>query len=66
MDFIGCLDERVGRQAAKRMLPMEAGDVAATCADTAALEPWIDFAPSTPLSAGNARFVDGYRHDDPI
>jgi hypothetical protein len=22
MDFIGCLDERVGRQAAKRMLPM--------------------------------------------
>jgi UDP-glucuronate 4-epimerase len=44
------------------MLPMEAGDVAATCADTAALEPWIDFASSTPPSAGIVRLVDWSRH----
>jgi hypothetical protein len=62
MDFIGCIEERLGRQAEKRMLPMEAGDVAATCADTAALEPWIDFAPSTPPSAGIVRLVDWSRH----
>ena len=62
MDFIGCIEERLGRQAEKRLLPMEAGDVAATCADTAALEPWIDFAPSTPPSAGIVRLVDWSRH----
>jgi UDP-glucuronate 4-epimerase len=62
MDFIGCIEQQLGRQAEKRLLPMQPGDVAATYADTAALEQWIDFAPSTPLAEGIARFVDWYRH----
>jgi nucleoside-diphosphate-sugar epimerase len=36
--------------------------VAATSADIAALEQWIDFAPGTSLAEGIARFIDGYRH----
>jgi len=62
IDFIGCIEQQLGRQAEKRLLPMQPGDVAATCADTAALEQWIDFAPGTPLAEGIVRFVDGYRH----
>jgi len=61
MDFIGCIEQRLGRRAEKRMLPMQPGDVPATYADTSALRQWIDFAPSTPLSEGIARFVDWYR-----
>jgi hypothetical protein len=37
MDFIGCVEQQLGRQAEKRLLPMQPGDVAATYADTAAL-----------------------------
>jgi len=61
MDFIACIEERLGRVAEKRMLPMQPGDVPATWADTSALKKWIDFAPSTPLPVGVGRFVDWYR-----
>ena len=62
LDFIGCLEQQLGRVAEKRMLPMQPGDVPATCADTSALAKWIDFAPSTSLSEGIGRFVDWYRN----
>jgi UDP-glucuronate 4-epimerase len=62
LDFIGCHRAAAWAPAEKRLLPMQPGDVAATYADTAALEQWIDFAPSTPLAEGIARFVDWYRH----
>ncbi|MBN8449962.1 MAG: NAD-dependent epimerase [Candidatus Accumulibacter sp.] len=61
LDFIGCIEQRLGRRSEKRMLPMQPGDVPATYADTSALRQWIHFAPSTPLSEGIARFVDWYR-----
>ncbi len=61
MDFIGCIEQRLGRRAEKRMLPMQPGDVPTTYADTSALRQWIDFAPRTPLSEGIAHFVDWYR-----
>jgi UDP-glucuronate 4-epimerase len=61
LDFIGCLEQALGRLADKRLLPMQPGDVPATWADTSALRHWIDFAPATPLSSGIARFVDWYR-----
>ncbi len=32
IDFIGCIEQQLGRQAEKRLLPMQPGDVAATCA----------------------------------
>jgi UDP-glucuronate 4-epimerase len=61
LDFIGCLEQELGRLAEKRLLPMQPGDVPATWADPSALRQWIDFAPATPLSTGIARFVDWYR-----
>ena len=41
--------------------PMQPGDVVATAANTAALEAWVGFKPSTPIETGVQRFADWYR-----
>jgi UDP-glucuronate 4-epimerase len=61
MDFIGCIEQALGREAVKEFLPMQDGDVPATYASTEALHRWVGFAPSTPLKEGIARFVRWYR-----
>ncbi|MCX7251932.1 MAG: NAD-dependent epimerase [Burkholderiales bacterium] len=61
MDFVGTIEQAVGHEADKRMLPAQPGDVEATFADTSALRDWIGFQPATPLKEGVARFVDWYR-----
>jgi len=55
--FIEVLEQALGRQAIKQFEPMQAGDVVATAADTAALEAWVGFRPSTPLEEGLERFA---------
>jgi UDP-glucuronate 4-epimerase len=60
LDFIGCIEQALGREAIKQFLPMQDGDVPATYASTDALREWVGFAPSTPLAHGIARFVDWY------
>jgi UDP-glucuronate 4-epimerase len=60
LDFIGCLERTLGRRASTRLLPMQPGDVVATCADTEALRRDTGFAPSTPLELGIGRFVEWY------
>jgi UDP-glucuronate 4-epimerase len=42
-------------------LPMQAGDVPATEADTSALDAAVGFKPATPVEVGVRRFVDWYR-----
>ena len=61
MDFIGILENAFGKLAEKEFLPMQAGDVKATYADTSALETWVGFKPYTPLKDGIARFADWYK-----
>ena len=61
MDFIGILENAFGRVAKKEFLPMQAGDVKATYADTSALEKWVGFKPYTPLKEGVAKFADWYK-----
>ena len=61
MDFIGCIEQALGREAIKEFLPMQDGDVPATYASTEALHRWVGFAPSTPLKDGIERFVRWYR-----
>ncbi len=61
MDFIGCIEQALGREAIKEFLPMQDGDVPATYASTEALQRWVGFAPSTPLQDGIHRFVRWYR-----
>ncbi len=61
LDFIGTLERLVGQKATRRLLPMQAGDVAMTWADTAALAGWVGFSPHTPLEQGLKHFVDWFR-----
>ena len=61
LEFIACLEEALGRRAERRLLPLQDGDVPATCADVDALERWAGFAPATDIRTGIARFVDWYR-----
>jgi UDP-glucuronate 4-epimerase len=59
--FIECLERELGRTAVKRLLPMQAGDVPATCADTEDLTRDVGFHPATPVEEGIRRFVAWYR-----
>ncbi len=61
IDFIGLLENAFGKSAQKEFLPMQAGDVKATYADTSALEAWVGFKPNTPLHMGVEKFVVWYR-----
>ena len=61
LDFIGLLENAIGKEAQKELLPMQAGDVKATYADTSALEAWVGFKPNTPLQTGVEKFVSWYR-----
>ena len=61
MDYIGAIEEALGRTAEKNMLPMQPGDVPATYADVEALTEWTGFTPKTTIREGIARFVAWYR-----
>ncbi len=61
MDFISLLEDAIGQEAQKEFLPMQAGDVKATYADTSALENWVGFRPATSLQSGINDFVGWYR-----
>ena len=60
MDFIGIMESAFGKEAEKEFLPMQAGDVKATYADTSALEAWVGFKPQTSLKEGVQKFAAWY------
>jgi len=60
MTYIKALEIALGRKAKLDLLPMQAGDVRATEADTAALEAATGFRPKTPVEEGVAKFVAWY------
>lgn len=61
MDFIGTLEDALGVKAVKKMMPMQAGDVYTTYADTTALERDYGYAPSTSLKDGIGKFAEWYK-----
>jgi len=61
LDFIGCIEEAIGKKAEKRLLPLQDGDVPETYANTDALSEWVGFVPGTPIEVGIGRFVAWYR-----
>lgn len=60
MDFIRELETALGKIATKEFLPMQAGDVKATFADTSRLDSWVGFKPGLPLQKGVNKFVNWY------
>jgi UDP-glucuronate 4-epimerase len=61
MEFIGTLEQALGKKASYNFLPMQDGDVPITYAETARLRAAVGFSPSTPLAEGIGRFVAWYR-----
>jgi len=61
MDFIGTLEQAIGRPAAKEFMPMQPGDMRETYADTSALKAATGFQPSTPLATGLRAFAQWFR-----
>ena len=59
--FIDVLEQALGRRAIRDLQPMQPGDVEATAADTALLEAWVGFRPSTAIELGVERFARWYR-----
>ena len=61
MDYIQALENALGIEAKKNMLPLQPGDVLETSADTQALYEVIGFKPETTVKDGVKNFVDWYR-----
>lgn len=61
MDYITALEEALGIEAKKNMMPMQAGDVLETSAETQPLYDLVGFRPQTSVKEGVKNFVDWYR-----
>lgn len=61
MDYITALEEALGIEAKKTMMPMQAGDVLETSAETQPLYDLVGFRPQTSVQDGVKNFVDWYR-----
>ena len=71
LDFVDILQQELIRaevlpadydfEAHKKLVPMQAGDVPVTYADTSALEADLGFKPATPLREGLRRFAEWYK-----
>lgn len=60
-DFITAIEEVLGIEAEKEMLPMAAGDVPNTYAEVGDLVSDVGFRPQTPVKVGITKFIDWYR-----
>lgn len=60
LDYISAIESAIGKEACKEMMPMQAGDVYQTFADSTALAEATGFKPSTPLSDGIKKTVDWF------
>lgn len=60
MDYIAELEHALGKPAIKNFLPLQAGDVVHTSANTDLLDAWVGFKPNTDLKDGVGKFVEWY------
>ena len=60
LTFIETIENALGKKAIKNLIPMQAGDVVATYAETSLLLHAVGFAPSKPFQTGVEEFVEWY------
>ncbi len=60
-EYIATLEEALGKKAIREMLPLQAGDIPNTFADTALLQGAVNYKPATPVREGIEQFVAWYR-----
>jgi UDP-glucuronate 4-epimerase len=61
MDFIEAIEQALGKQAKKNMMPLQPGDVPATWADVSDLVEDLDYQPATTVQEGVERFIAWYK-----
>ncbi|SFT77518.1 NAD-dependent epimerase [Halomonas saccharevitans] len=59
--YIEAIEDALGKEAIKELLPLQPGDVPDTYADSSELEKTVGYKPATPVKQGVARFIDWYR-----
>jgi UDP-glucuronate 4-epimerase len=59
--FIEVIEQSLGKEAKKNLLPIQPGDVVTTYADVDELMQEVGFRPDTPIETGIPRFVQWYR-----
>jgi UDP-glucuronate 4-epimerase len=60
MDYIGAIEDCLGKKAEKNLLPLQPGDVPDTWADTEDLAADVGYQPSTSIEVGVKNFVEWY------
>ena len=60
MRFIEIIEKALGKKARMNLLPMQPGDVPATCADIEDIRRDVGFEPGTTLEEGIPRFIQWY------
>lgn len=58
--YIEIIEQKLGRKAIKKLLPIQEGDVPDALADVEDLQKTINFKPSTPIEVGVGKFIDWY------
>lgn len=61
MTFVEAIEEALGKEAVKELMPMQPGDVAATCADVTDLVENLKYKPDTKVQEGIQNFINWYR-----
>ena len=61
MDFVSAIESSTGKKAVKNYMPMQAGDVYCTYADTTALFDAVNYQPQTEVKDGVDKFVKWYK-----
>lgn len=61
MEFVSTIEACMGQEAKKNFMPMQAGDVKRTWADTQKLENKVNYKPTTPLKMGVKKFVEWFK-----
>ncbi len=64
LEFITCIEREMGREAKRRLMPMQAGDIRETIADWSKAHRDLGFTPKTPLREGIAEFVKWFSENE--
>ncbi len=63
MEFISTMETCMGKEVQKNFMPMQAGDVKRTWADTQKLKDKVNYKPTTPLKVGIQNFVEWFKEN---
>ena len=61
MDFVYAVEKAIGKKAKINYMPMQAGDVVSTWADSSSLQNLTGYKPDTNVEIGVTNFVDWYQ-----